>query len=396
MAQTLSEQFVAQLNENVFFAEFAFTSNQLRIEGVGEVELADHLVILDDVALIFQLKERSHTANSDAGSLSSWFAKKVRKAAVKQVAETKAMLQDFAATRIRNQREHDVKLPAVAPTQICSIVIYHAPEPADFYPPKHCESRSAGFVHFIAARDYFGICEFLVTPVEVLDYLTFREHAVKSLSLAPAPVSEAALVGQFMGGDLRAIPHERYSMVFDALIQDRDNWDISFLTQNLGEQITYREGDNSDTSHYRILTQLAKLTRSELRELKTRLRLTLEAVRADEFRLPYRFAVRRNDCGFLFLPVQTDMHQSARQALQNFSLASKHELKVTKHVSLSVCKAQQFIDIEWMYVDGPVTPNPEIDALLAQNYPFRKLKEELKPRYEFEASSLRDAIGDHG
>jgi hypothetical protein len=53
MTQTLGEQFIARLNANVFFAEFAFASTHLRVEALGEVELADHLASLDDVGLIF-------------------------------------------------------------------------------------------------------------------------------------------------------------------------------------------------------------------------------------------------------------------------------------------------------------------------------------------------------
>ena len=276
------------------------------------------------------------------------------------------------------------------------MVIYDAPDVDGFYPPKYYVSKSAGFVHFIAARDYLGICQFLVTPVEVLDYLDFRQEATQSLALAPMPVSEAALVGQYMGGDPTAIPNERFANVFEALIHDRDQWDVSFLTDRLGEQIVYREGDSSETSHYRILAELAKLTRSELREFKTRLNLALESVRADDFDLPYRFAAPRNDCGFLILPVQSGMHEHARSALTNFSLASKHELKVAKHVSLSIRKARSYIDIEWMFVDSPLTQNEELDAMLARNYPFRKLKEGLKPRYQFDSDGLRHALGDIG
>ena len=101
MPQTASEQFVGQLNANVFFAEFAFESSQLRVPGVGEVELADHLVILDNLGLIFQIKERSAKADDDAPSVAAWFAKKVRKAAVGQVADTKAMMRQFAVLESR-------------------------------------------------------------------------------------------------------------------------------------------------------------------------------------------------------------------------------------------------------------------------------------------------------
>jgi hypothetical protein len=396
MPTNLSEAFVAQINENVFFAEFAFDAAHLTVPGSGEVEVADHLVIVDDLGILFQLKERSPDAPSDAASMASWFAKKVRKAAVRQVANTKRLLSTYGGTPIGNHRGHLIPLPKELPKRLASVVIYAAPEVPSFAPPKYCLSKQCGFVHFIRAADYLGVCRTLLTPTEVLDYLEFRERAVHALIFSPTSVSEEALVGQFMGGDLNAIPNERYSLALDALLEDTEAWDISFLTRRLGEQITYREGDASATSHYRILAEIAKLSRSELRQMKERLVHTLKAVKADEFRLPYRFSVPRTDCGFLMFPVPVAMHAKARIALQNSCLASKHELKVTKHVGLSIRQVGAFIDIEWMFVSGPLEPNPEIDAMLRDNYPFRPVRGHDMPRYQFDSDELHDAIGEFG
>jgi hypothetical protein len=396
MAKTLLERFIAQLNANVFFAEFAFDSAQLRVPGTGDIELADHLVLLDEIGLIFQLKERNSGAALGATELTSWFTAKVRKKAVSQIAASRTLLRHHAGATIPNQRGHLVQLPDSSPDRLAAVVIYDAPQPEGFNPPQYCVSGSAGFVHFIKAADYLGVCQSLITPTEVQEYLAFRQQAMRSLVFAPASVSEAALVGQFMGGDLTAIPNEKYSRAHHALLDDREEWDVSFLTERLGQQITYREGDQSQTSHYRILAELAKLTRSELKELKSRLQLTLEAVATDQFRLPYRFAVPRTDCGFLLFPVPSDLHGKARTALHNFSVASKHELEVSKHIALSVRKTDGYIDIEWMYLAGPVEPNAEVDALLAENYPFRPVRSGMRPRYKFASGEFRDAIAEDG
>lgn len=390
---SLLERFVAQINANVFFAEFAFPSARLRVPGTGEYELADHLVLLDEIGLIFQLKERDLSAPRSAADLSAWFDAKIRKKAVKQIGDTQRLLGEHAGAEIPNDRGEIVRLPAAPPTKLASLVIYAAPPTSQFRPPKYYVSRSAGFVHFVHAADYFGLCDSLVTPTEVLDYLLFRERAVKSLMFAPAPVSETALVGQFMGGDLGAIPNERYAAVHHALVDERDDWDISFLTSRLGEQMTFREGDAPESAHHRILAELAKLARSELKELKQRLRLTLEAVQRDEFRDPYRFAIPRNDCAFLIFPVPSKLRDRAQAAAHNYVVASKHELRVSKQIGIAVMRAGEHIDIIWMLHSGPCGPNPEVDALLEANYPFRPVHEALMPRYHFDSDGLRDAIG---
>jgi len=393
MNNTLLEQFVARLNSNVFFGEFAFPSAHLKIPGRGEVELADHLVLLDDIGLIFQLKERDESAPSTAEALANWFKAKVRRKAVQQVGDTRRMLIEHAGAAIPNDRGEPVLLPLTPPSHVACVVVYAAPAHPSFQPPRFHVSKTAGFVHFIHADDYLGVCQALATPTEVLDYLTFREQAVPSIALAPAAVPEAALVGQFMGGDLSAVPNARFAGVIDALLDDRDDWDLSFLTAQLGSKIIFIEGSHADNSHHRILAELAKLSRSELGEIKARLRLTLEAVERDELRLPYRFTSPRTGCGFLLFPVTTALRSTYRIALNNYSIASKHEQALTKHISAAVMKHGSSIDIVWAFQAGPHRPNPDVDALLAANYPFRPLREAVKPRYRFDSDGLRDALG---
>jgi len=59
MPKGLLEEFVGELNANLFLREFAFSAMQLRIPGRGDIEIADHLILLDDLAIAAQLKERS-------------------------------------------------------------------------------------------------------------------------------------------------------------------------------------------------------------------------------------------------------------------------------------------------------------------------------------------------
>lgn len=393
MAKTLLERFVAELNARVFLAEFAFDSAQIRIPGTGDVEIADHLVLLDDIGIVFQLKERMAGADASAEALRAWFGDSVRKKAVGQIQATRTMLSKFAGADLVNQRGHSVPLLSTVPDPFPGVVVFDAPGTQGFVAPKYCMSKRAGFVHFIAASDYFGVCRLLVTPTEIADYLVFRERAVRSLHLAPRPVSESALIGQYMGGDPQAIPNERFAGALDALMADEESWDISFLTKHLGEHITFRKGEKSDTSHYRILAELAKLSRSELRALKERLRRSLEAVSADEAVKPYRFFVPRTGCGFVLVPIVRALHSKTFVALETFTRASKHDYCATKHVGVAIKKDGRHLDLVWAFVEGPNAPNPELEAALAADSPFRRTLSGMEPRYRFDSEELHDAIG---
>jgi hypothetical protein len=48
---------ISQFNEHFFFREFTFSKNTFRPSPAKEVELADNIVWLDDLVVVFQLKE---------------------------------------------------------------------------------------------------------------------------------------------------------------------------------------------------------------------------------------------------------------------------------------------------------------------------------------------------
>jgi hypothetical protein len=92
--KTLLERFVSDLNGNVFLREFAFSSSEILLPGVGTIQIADHLVFLDEYALVVQLKQRDSNASATRDDLNAWFDRKVRRVAVTQLRDTLAYLQE--------------------------------------------------------------------------------------------------------------------------------------------------------------------------------------------------------------------------------------------------------------------------------------------------------------
>lgn len=83
-----------------------------------------------------------------------------------------------------------------------------------------------------------------------------------------------------------------------------------------------------------------------------------------------------------------------RTALHNLTLASKYEFRVTKHVGIAVKKDGPHVDILWMFVDELFEPNPALEARVKEDNPFRRTREEIQPRFQFDSDELRDSIGD--
>src|SRR5438105_1983864 len=98
------EQRIAAIARTIFLPEFSFAANRFQVEKDGEVELADHVVWVDDLLIAIQMKERQ--ADLHEGN---WFENKVKKA-TKQVRDTLSFLSKYDAIVLENQRGHRFRL----------------------------------------------------------------------------------------------------------------------------------------------------------------------------------------------------------------------------------------------------------------------------------------------
>lgn len=385
--KTLLEEFIADLNANIFFAEFAFAATELTVPGEGQVELADHLILIGEIGLAFQLKERNKDASSDPRAVKKWFENKVYKTAVRQLSTTRRLLVRFQGATLKNHRGHSVAVLAEDIDDIHGIVIYRAPNVQGYVAKRYYNSKSAGFVHFLSAADYLGLCRLLVTPTEISEYLAFR-RVLLSKEDEYSSVPEQALLGQFIAEESDAKPSADFSRVTEGLIDDSDEWDLSFFTQQFGGKIVYREGDQSITSHYGILRQFARLSRAELRAFKQRLRLCIDAAASERQELPYRFACSRTSCGFVLIPLSDVTVEHARKILTALTLMCKHDFGVKVQVGLTIVRRSAAMDIEWAYLDSPISPNPKLDMFLKTDSPFRPTSDQIVERYSVQSKAL--------
>ena len=382
MAPNLLEDLNAHLNANVFLRAFSFSSSQLPIFDSERPELADKLVLLEGMGFIFQLNERDRKSSARSTEVGKWFEGTVLKKGVKQIRQTRDLLRTYVALSLVNARRHRVTIVPNRVDDLVGVAIYRThSKSTGVAPPRFRKSRVAGFVHVLRDADYFALCDYLSTPAQMLDYFRFRREVVTRADPLPASVSESALLGQFLLEDLDAAPDRRFEKGPLTFKDDRDASAFSLAMENLGDWIANQESDTADSAYYRILIEIARLCGRELAELKRQIRLTLEAVRADRFELPYRMACGPTDCGFLILPVTSEFRMRARPALQSLAAASKYELKLKKQVSLAIWKMGELIDIEWMYAEGPNLNDPLLDARLRDNYPFRRTSEKRLPEY---------------
>lgn len=372
---------IGQLNEHFFFREFTFSKTTFRPSPVKEIELADNLVWLDDLAIVFQLKERRALDASTVDDEERWFRRKVVARGTRQIRDTLAYLNDHKQIELENHRGHRFHLDSSTITTIHKVICYlpHENLPGECRMRKFHRSRTAGVIHLIAANDYLGVVRTLLTPPELSEYLGFREELIDKWGAEVDSLPEPALVGQYIVGDADSAPSIAFIDYLASLEHRIDEWDMSGIIKQFPDRVTT---DNKPTDYYSIVTQLAKLKRNELREFKRRFQLSMEKCRANKFAQPYRMATPRTNCGFVFVPLAKELVEHRQQGLQNLTCVCKYDLKLQKCLGVSFAPEEGgWFSVEWCYMEFPWELDEEMDERLRHHNPFREVQTTDLGRY---------------
>jgi hypothetical protein len=368
-----------ELHSLLFLEEFVFSGNRFSPRGCSEMELADAVVMLGDVLLVFQIKERSLDQTGDAAAERRWFESKVIRKATKQLRDTLRYLNAYEEIRVTNERGHVFNLAGNVFVDILKLVVYMpAPNlPRDCRSIRSHVSSSAGFIHIVDARDYLELSRTLRVPEEVVRYFKYREMVLTRFTGASCCVPEPAIAGHFIGGDLDVPPTTESAVHLRRLVDDAEQWDLAPFMRALHSGLSVPEISDD---YYDILIEFAKLPRSMWRTVKERLRLCIDKVQKDEFAQPYRTAYPHTDCGFVFIPVQSEIVQSQEwptirlRGLQNFTMLHKYDQHLSKCIGVMVAKDGTYFDILWCLIAHEWTEDPEIQQKLDENFPFRPVK----------------------
>jgi hypothetical protein len=374
---------IAKFNECYFFREFTFSENTFRKTPQEEVEFADNVVWVDEPLIVYQLKERQAPSDTTREKEQRWFKKNILDKAKSQIRDTLNYLRNHDNIQIQNHRGHRFNIQVSSLESVHKLVLYKAHEslPESCSRLKHHRSQTAGFIHLISADDYLGIVKTLLTPAEVADYLAFREALINSWQEDILALPEQALVGQYLSGDSEHKPSLQFLEYLRSLEPRAEEWDMSGIISVFLERITT---DNPPNDYYYIIREIAKLKRHELREFKTRYKLSMEKARTNEFALPYRIAVPHTGCGFVFVPLIHDFMERRLQFLEYLTYAHKYDQKLLKCIGVSFAPEEDgWYSVEWCYLEFPWQDDPELEDRLQQNNPFREVRVAELSQYTF-------------
>lgn len=376
-------------NATVFLREFVYDSQTFRSTGNGqELEFCDGAIWIDDLLILYQLKERNSShQNASEDAQAQWFTKKVERKAVDQLVASNEYLRSEHTLPLANLRGQVIDLRDAKPTTIHNIVIHNSPNslPLEKVLLKGRQSQRLGFVHFMSISNYFNVVETLFTPYEVSDYLHFRAEACCERS-APNRVTEKALLGKYLSdtGNNVAMRDERY---IDRLVDDRDQFSVGKLLWNYHDRVVW---GNNGTEYHAILTEMAKLRRNMLRSFRERLDWAIKTCRENRDVKPSRFGDPGTGCSFIFIPLTADEVDQSIDLLQSWAMLSKYDLRTPKCIGLTVAadpKSSTQLLVNWCCLTGEWEHDPEFEALLAEDYPFREMRVQELGKYNFHPDS---------
>lgn len=377
------DDLIGDLNAHFFFQEFTYSKLTFRPKPGIELELADGLVWLDDLLIVYQFKQRAVSTIQSESSEISWFRRKVKQGATRQIRQTMAYLKQHSQIRLTNRRGYEFVLKTPDHEDVLKVVCYAEGEnlPMKLRLLKFHESKTAGLIHLFPVNDYSAVLGTLITPHEFANYLSYREHLYSRWNHELNTVSEPALLSQYLADDWHSAPSYRYMDYLQALQHEADDWDMSGVITRFPERMT---PDAGPTDYYTIVAEVAKLKRWELREFKRRFVLSMEAARNDRPAGPFRFGANRTDCAFVFIPIERNLSEYRRNGLINLTHACKYDLRMSKCVGVSfVYDKDGWYDVEWLYIEHPWTRNEVLEAELEESNPFLQVRPVSTTKYKF-------------
>jgi hypothetical protein len=370
---TRSEKLLAAINDNIFYSEFCFFYLEVR-DGSGQSrQLADHIVALDDLLMLFQVKERAEPGTPEDER--AWFYRKVVKKASRQMRDTLGLLESGSGYDLPNHRGQIANVSIAKATTIHKVIVYAASAdlPQDCADVRHHFSTSGGgFIHILSAIDYLSALRFLLAPGEFAAYLAFRESVVRRWEAELVLPSERSLVAQFMSGDLCGRPCELPAIRDEMPGEPAEAVAFIRYLGALGRRFAAYSDAEEQEGFRRVLAEIARLDRRELIDVAHGVALCVDAVKSGRIdTLPWTMQPSSRPCGFVFVPVFSRTYEDRLKTLGGFACADKYRYRHAREIGIAVAIRGSDVELDTCLIDCPPVYDERAEALLKQT-PFRE------------------------
>ena len=191
---TLAEDELQEAVEAAFSADFVFRSPQR----IGGKEVTDVLVLFDDVCIVIESKAQAteQSARRRASEPLSWADKSLSKAAGQIGGAVKA-IRSGRIKQVENETRGTVPFDSADFKYIYGLVIlHHRSEAYDALDLCPALGSIDAVTQVLSFRDFWNLCHFLDTPVDLINYLEHRPEVLVP-TLNPRVHEEAPVFGYY-------------------------------------------------------------------------------------------------------------------------------------------------------------------------------------------------------
>lgn len=379
---SLIESITANLSKATFFGELCFAGQKFEVAGVGEFELADVFIWLESQGIIIQVKERAKDQVTDQSAFDKWFKKKVLGKGSNQIADTLAFFKKYPSVTVQNARGIEFELSQLDSATMHKLILFGTLHDGvdQHHMLKLHESQRSGFIHLIQAVDFANLLEWIISPKEMLEYLSLRASFLQKAKRA-SKESEKWLFGQFIQcadpGDAGLADGEA---VVDRLVDDSKEVDLRPFLDMLGDWAISQIGN---PRHFqKVILECALLPRSGMREFKLRIVKCLERLDRPGPETLYRIVNAPRDCAFVFGAMPPEYVNKVEVGAQNLTVLAKYDCRTSKAVGFFLTKVdQESLATTPVYLEGPWEQNDLLDRALRTFNPFIPLNQGVRYGY---------------
>lgn len=259
-----SERLLSAFSEDYFFKELVFDDLCFVPEGGTKIELADLIINLKDIIIAIQLKERNPEEQTfDDKSENKWLQNKC-KVAKKQVKQTMQLLSSGELPAFKNKRGQEISFQLDA--KVIPLVVFEN-QHIDKYPhllKRHSDNSID--VNCMSFEDYVEMCKTLISPIEIVAYLEYRQRIYKDNSeidimifdgvgdelIITKPMRQESLVMQFL------------AEVYGVGKAEKQNPALQYFRSFLHKLPEHTKSTYIEKDTYSILLFLAHMNRQEM------------------------------------------------------------------------------------------------------------------------------------
>ena len=266
---------------NYFFKELTFCDLKFTPKDGTEVELADLMINMGGLILVIQLKAREPSKQTSNSAIEKKWLEKKCKIAKKQIKDSFDYIKKNSLT-IKNAQKQCIPVNDMA--TIIPLVVFYNDQIFDYEHILRKHSSDGIDVNCISFADYQTMCQELISPMEIFQYLEWR----RSFYLNNGSVD--IFIQETEGGIHITKPKNNESLIHSFLIEKYGEKALDFPEGFLEEfnrrfyflhdHMIYESERNST---YSVIRFLAHLERNEIQVFVEHTNQTLASCKKGEY-----------------------------------------------------------------------------------------------------------------